>query len=36
MVTSNKVPKGTWTLKVQDKEKQDKGKLRSVKLELSL
>jgi subtilisin family serine protease len=30
-----KVPKGTWTLKVEDKEKQDKGVLRSVKLELS-
>jgi subtilisin family serine protease len=31
-----KAPKGTWTLKVQDKEKLDKGTLHSVKLELSL
>ncbi len=30
-----KAPKGTWTLKVQDKEKLDKGTLRSVKLEMS-
>lgn len=31
-----KSPKGTWTLKAQDKEKVDQGRLRSVRLELSL
>jgi subtilisin-like proprotein convertase family protein len=31
----NKNPKGTWTLKVADKEKQDTGKIRSFTLEMS-
>jgi subtilisin-like proprotein convertase family protein len=31
-----KNPKGTWTLIVQDKERQDTGKIRSFKLEMTL